>query len=358
MSTDKDEVGLSEEFAGEATMRIAALHQTDSFYTPLEERFERITRLARQAMGVRVASVSLLADDTIWFKSVIGWRVSELPLKDSLQQPMLESGGPLIVPDTHADSRYANLPLVVGKPNFRFYAGYPLRDGDGAIIGAFCVCDVKPRKVDNGLGVILSDLGQLAERELLTTDLWNAQSQLVGKLDTARRQALLDPLTRVWNRRGGLELMEMVQQESIASHEQFAVCLVDLDNFKEINDEHGHGTGDQALRKIAASITASIRPDDVVARYGGDEFFVVLRNATPDICELVAGRICDKVRDTRVRIDDGSLATTVSIGMAVSDAGATTTAASLIERADKALYQTKERGRDGATVWTDEIQPD
>ena len=355
MSTDRDVIGLSRSIAGDATMRIATLHKSGSFHSPLEERFERITRIGKKVMGVRVASVSLITNETLWFKSMNGWSITELPLKDSLQQPMLERGEPLIVPDTHKDLLYKKLPLVVGKPKFRFYAGYPLRDGNGEIIGTFCAFDVKPKNADHGLSEVLSDLGQLAERELLTTDLWNAQSQLVGKLSTARRQALLDPLTRIWNRRGGLELLDIARQESISGHEQFAVCLVDIDHFKAVNDKHGHGVGDQALRKVAASITASIRPDDVVARYGGDEFLVILRDATPGISKLVAERICGKIEETRVRTDDGSLSVTVSLGMAVSHVSESTTATELIERADKALYRTKHRGRNAATVWTDDI---
>ena len=355
MSTDKDVTGLSRSIAGAATMRIATLHKTNSFHTPLEERFERITRIGKKIMGVRVAGVTLITNETLWFKSINGWSITELPLKDSLQQPMLERGEPLIVPDTHKDLLYKKLPLVVGKPKFRFYAGYPLRDGNGEIIGTFCAFDTKPKNADHGLSEALSDLGQLAERELLTTDLWNAQSQLVGKLGTARRQALLDPLTRIWNRRGGLELLDIAQQESISGHEPFAVCLVDIDHFKAINDKHGHGIGDQALRKVAASITASIRPDDIVSRYGGDEFLVILRDATPGICRLVAERICGKIEETRVRTDDGYLSVTVSLGMAVSDVSESTTPTQLIERADTALYRTKHRGRNAATIWTDDI---
>ncbi len=355
MGTDEDSAALSQTLASTGTMRISGIHKLDSFYTPLEERFERIARLGKRALGVRAAGVTLIVNETVWFKSVVGWRVSEMPLKDSLEQPMLDSGGPLIVPDTHNDLRFVKLPLVTGEPKFRFYAGYPIRDSDREIIGTFCAFDVKPKKADDMLAETLSDLGQLAERELLTTDLWNAQSQLVSKLGIARRQALLDPLTRVWNRRGGMELLELVLEESKSSREQFAVCLADIDHFKDINDKHGHGTGDQTLRKIAASITASIRPEDVVSRYGGDEFLVILRDAAPGVCRLVAERICGKIRKTRVRSGNRSLAVTVSLGMALSDASESVTAAQIIEWADKALYHTKHQGRNGATLWPDDI---
>ncbi len=355
MAIDEESAALSQTLAGTATMRIAGIHKSDGFYAPLEERFERIARLGKHAMGVRAAGVTLIENEILWFKSIVGWHVSEMPLKDSLDQPMLDSGEPLIVPDTHNDLRYAKLPLVTGEPKFRFYAGYPIRDSDGEIIGTFCAFDVEPKKADDSLAKSLSDLGQLAERELLTTDLCNAQTQLVSKLGTARRQALLDPLTRVWNRRGGMELLELVLEESKSSGEQFAVCLVDIDQFKDINDKHGHGAGDQSLRKIAASITASVRPDDVVSRYGGDEFLVILRDVTPGICRAVAERVCGRIQKTRMRSDDGSLAVTVSLGTAVSDSNESLTAAKIVERADKALYHTKHHGRNGSTLWPDDI---
>ena len=105
MATDQDSAALSQALAGTGTMRIAGIHKLDSFYTPLEERFERIVRLGKRAMGVRAVGITLIANEILWFKSVVGWRVSEMPLKDSLEQPMLDSGELLIVPDTHNDLR-------------------------------------------------------------------------------------------------------------------------------------------------------------------------------------------------------------------------------------------------------------
>ena len=307
-------------------------------------------------MGVRAAGVTLIADDKLWFKSIIGWRISELPLKDSLEQPMIDSGEPLIVPDTLKDARFAKSPLVTGGPKFRFYAGYPIRDNTGKIIGTFCTFDTRPKKADETLLETLSDLGHLAERELLTADLWDAQSQLVSKLGSARRQALLDTLTRVWNRRGGVELLDSLLQESETSGERIAVCMVDIDHFKEINDKYGHPVGDQALRKIAASIVASVRPDDIVSRHGGDEFLVILRDAAPEVCRLVAERISASMQKTRLRTRQGSVSVTLSIGMAVTDTGKSMTAKKIIEQADQALYHKKQSGRAGATLYPDDIR--
>jgi len=356
MAVEDDSTALSESLASKATMRIAGIRKLTGFYTPLEERFERISRLGKQALGVRAAGVTLITDETLWFKSIVGWRISELLLKDSLELPMLESGEPLVVLDTRKDDRFAKSPLVTGGPKFRFYAGYPIRDVDGEIIGTFSAFDTEPKQADERLMETLSDLGHLAERELLTKELWDAQNQLVSKLGSARRQALLDTLTRVWNRRGGMELLDSLLEEAKSSGEQFAVFMIDIDLFKDINDKYGHPVGDQALRKIAASIVASVRPDDIVSRYGGDEFLVILRDAAPDHCRLVAARISSNIEKTRLRTRTGSVSVTLSIGMAVTDAGSSITAAKIIERADQALYHTKHSGRDGATLYPDDIR--
>jgi len=346
---------LTRSLASTATVRLAGLHKMAIFYTPLEERFERISRLGRQAMGVRVAAVSLVTAEKQWFKSVIGWRVSELPLKDSLCLPVIEKGEPLIVHDTHDDPRFASSRLVKSGPKFRFYAGYPIRDADGIVIGTFAVFDVRPKQPDAALMETLIDLGQLAERELITADLWDAQDQLVTKLGEARRQALLDTLTRVWNRRGGNELLDMMLERSRKSYEQFSICVIDIDSFKEINDANGHTVGDQVLRKTAASIVASVRPEDIVSRYGGDEFLVILRDAGPEVARRVAKRIRNSLRRGALPLRSGDLNVTLSIGIVVNDPADDITSEQMIDRADQALFHTKRNGRDGVTLYPDDI---
>ncbi len=347
---------LTQSLASTATVRLASLHKMAIFYTPLEERFERISRLGKRAMGTRVAAVSLVTKDKQWFKSALGWRVSELPLEESLCRHVIMAGEPLIVPDTLADERFADSRFVSAGPKFRFYAGYPIKDADGRLIGTFCVMDVKPKKWDAGLAATLHDLGQLAERELVTADLWDAQSQLVAKLGEARRQALLDTLTRVWNRRGGLELLDMMLDRSQKSYEQFALCMIDIDNFKSVNDAHGHPVGDQVLRQVATGIVGSVRPDDVVSRHGGDEFLVILRDADIAIARSVSERIRSNLRRSPLALRTGNVAVTVSIGFAVNDPTETITADTLVQRADQALYHTKHRGRDGVSAWPDDIR--
>lgn len=356
MEAEGDITALNRSLASTATVRLAGIHKMQAFYTPLEERFERLSRLGVRAMGVRVAAVSLITQEKQWFKSVVGWRISELPLADSLCRTVVESGEPLVVLDTLKDARFASSRLVVKGPKFRFYAGYPIKDADGRVLGTFCTFDVKPKKPNPALMTVLEDLGVLAERELVTADLWDAQTQLVAKLGEARRQALLDTLTRVWNRRGGIELLEMMLERARKTYEQFAVCVVDVDLFKDVNDQHGHATGDDVLRKIAASLVGSVRPDDIVARYGGDEFLLVLRDAGADVCRLVSERVRARLQSAPIRTRTGCVKVTLSIGMALNDPNENVTAEKIIERADQALYHIKNKGRDQACLYPDDIR--
>ena len=342
---------MSRSLAGTHTLKLARIHQLDPFYTPLEERFERLTRLGRRALEAPVVAITAVRDNRQWFKSVVGWQVSELPLEDGLCGPIIGDGQPRIVSDTLADPLFAKKAIVIGPPKFRFYAGYPLRDASEMTVGTYCVFDTKPRETDEHFAKLLADMGQLAERELLTTDLCDAQTQLIAKLSEARRQAMFDVLTRVWNRRGGLELLEMALNGADKEKEGFSICLLDIDNFKQINDQYGHPVGDQVLRKIASNIVASVRPHDIVCRYGGEEFLTILRGAGLEHCAEIAERIRTNIRALPIRTREATMPMTVSIGVAVQSPDNDITAEQLIKHADQALYKSKHRGRDRVTVW-------
>ncbi len=342
---------MSRSLAGTLTLQLASIHQLDPFYTPLEERFERLTRLGRTALDLPVVAITAVRENRQWYKSVVGWQISELPLDDGLCGPIIEDGQPRIVADTLTDPLFAKKAIVTGAPNFRFYAGYPLRDASGMTVGTYCGFDTKPRETDEHFAKLLSDMGQLAERELLTTDLCNAQTQLIAKLSEARRQAMFDVLTRVWNRRGGMDLLELAVNGADQDKEGFSICLMDIDNFKKINDQYGHPVGDQVLRKIAASIVASVRPHDIVCRYGGEEFLTILRGAGEEHCTEIAERIRINIQALPIRTREGTVPMTVSIGVAVRSSNDDITAEQLIEHADQALYQSKQRGRDRVSVW-------
>ena len=344
---------LSRTIASTATLKLANMHALDPFYTPLEERFERITRLARRALGTRVAAITVVEGERQWFKSVIGWQVTELPISDSPCVEVLRSGRPSIISNTLDDLHLMNNRYVHEHPRFRFYAGYPIFDSSGATVGTFCALDTCSRRTDASFATALSDLGELAQRELFALELNRAQSEIVAKLDRARRQAMFDPLTRLWNRRGGLDLLTTALQDAVNSDRPLGVCVADIDNFKQVNDQFGHRIGDHVLRRAASSIVASVRPDDIVCRFGGEEFLVVIRDVDEPTCMAIARRIREGIRGIPVWAGKTIVPATFSIGVAIRQPNESISPSRLIERADQALYRSKQEGKDRVTIGRD-----
>lgn len=342
---------LNRTFADTQTLRIAELHTLDVFFTPLEARFDRITRLARKALRVQAAAITLVDQERQWFKSVDGWDVRELPRSRSLCSQTVEKGEPIIVKDLLKDPEYASHPMVAKGPKFRFYAGFPLVDPSGTVIGTFCVFDTKPRSITRSDVQSLWDAGESAQKELLTNELREAQQQLIKKLGTARRQANLDELTRVWNRRGGLDLMTDMLEIANSDNQSLAVCMIDLDKFKEANDNFGHRTGDQVLRKVTGMIIGCLRSDDVLCRFGGDEFLLVLANPKHDDLKSILERIRDRVNEFPIETREGSVAMTLSIGAALwKPYQREISRDNFIELADKALMTAKRSGKNSVEI--------
>ena len=350
MGKDKEESALTRTLASTATIKLAKLHALDPFYTPLEERFERLTRLARRALSVPIAAITIVQGDRQWFKSVAGLEITELPTAKSLCGAVLKEGKPVIVKDALEDLDLMSNPLVLGEPKIRFYAGHPIKDSDGKTIGTFCVMGMKPRTPDTDFGPTLADLGEMTQRELFSVELNNAQSELVAKLGEARRQAMFDPLTRLWNRRGGIDLLNKALDEALRHDYTLGICLADIDNFKSVNDQYGHQVGDEVLSRIARKIVGSVRPQDLVCRYGGDEFLVIVHDVDQKDCAEIAERVCDGIRSAPVRTREGTARVTLSIGIAMRNRGDGITTHGLIEKADQALYSSKRAGRDRVSI--------
>jgi diguanylate cyclase (GGDEF)-like protein len=336
---------LTKTIASTATLKIANIHSRDLFYTPIEERFERITRVARRALQVPVAAISLLNEDKQWFKSAAGWGVSELPRDQAICKLTLETNDFVAIADTLKDSRVATLNVVVSAPKFRAYAGFPLVDEHGGAVGTFCVFDLKPREFTAADRQSVVDLAAMAQRELLSDELSSAHAALTSKLGMARREALMDPLTHLWNRRGASVLLKGAFTTADQRGTPITLALLDLDNFKRVNDNHGHHTGDEVLRRVASRLLSSVRGDDAICRLGGDEFLVLMTDTDANIASRVAERIRHMITDTAIPTRDGAVPMSVSVGFTVRQPRDNSTVEALLERADKALMQSKASGR-------------
>jgi diguanylate cyclase (GGDEF)-like protein len=343
---------LTKTIASTATLKIANIHSRDLFYTPLEERFERITRVARRALQAPVAAISLLNEDKQWFKSAAGWGISELPRDQAICKLTVESGEYITIGNTLEDPRVANLGVVVSAPKFRAYAGFPLVDEHGGAVGTFCVFDLKPRDFTAADRQTVLDLAAMAQRELLSDELSSAHAALTSKLGMARREALMDPLTHLWNRRGASVLLKGAFANADQRGTPLALALLDLDNFKRINDTHGHHTGDEVLRRVASRLLSSVRGDDAICRMGGDEFLVLMADTDAKVAARVAERIRRTITDTAVPTRDGAVPMSVSVGFTVRQPRDESAVEALLERADKALMESKAAGRNRVRMTT------
>ncbi len=164
--------------------------------------------------------------------------------------------------------------------------------------------------------------------------------------EEARVRAATDALTGIPNRAYFEDLVELLGRGGRRANDALGILMLDLDHFKAVNDRYGHPAGDEVLRAMGRVLRMTVRVDDVPARYGGEEFVVVLRRATPETAVEIAERLRHAVRV----LDTGAMGigvpVTVSIGVAVG----TSSARSLLERADAALYRAKRLGRDRVEV--------
>jgi len=243
---------------GAETQRLLVLRGLDMLDTLPEERFDRITRLARRVFGVPIALISLVDAERQWFKSRQGLDAPETSREISFCGHVVADDALMIVPDASDDDRFRDNPLVRSEPSIRFYAGCPVRMGGGLPMGTLCLIDRQPRALLPEDVALLRDLAAMVEDELRSLN-----------------DATTDPLTGLSNRRG----FELLAGKSLAMTKRAAMpaalMLFDLDEFKAINDIHGHEIGDRALSDFAKALLKTFRDADVIARLGGDEFCVL-----------------------------------------------------------------------------------
>lgn len=170
---------------------------------------------------------------------------------------------------------------------------------------------------------------------------------LNSELQSARSESDRDGLTGIQNRRAfDRHLADLIARNTMKP-QAFALLMIDIDDFKRINDTYGHLTGDSVLVAVVNKCRQSVRGEDVLARYGGEEFTIILSGASLRNAVKKGRQICEAIATTRYVLEgmpsQETLALTVSIGVSVCRSG--DTAASLVDRADKALYQAKKSGK-------------
>lgn len=307
--------------------RIAMLRSLEILDTPPDERFDRLTRLAKHVFSVPMAVVSLVDTERQWFKSCSGLAVTQTPRDVSFCGHAILGDDLFVIEDAQQDPRFFDNPLVTGEPYVRFYAGFPLTLSGDLRIGSFCIVDTKPRQLDEVQRGLLRDLGRIAEREL-----------------EAVRLAATDDLTGLYNRRGfeamGLKLLRLCKR----AQSRASLLFFDLNGFKQINDGYGHTEGDRAIVGFADVLRASMRETDVLARLGGDEFVALVVDVEPGSETQIIERVQRGVARHN-REEQRGYELRFSVGLASYDVSEEPSVAHLIEVADHAMYVNKRAGK-------------
>lgn len=333
--------------------RLAVLHDYDVLDPGPDTDLDEIAFLASIICETPIALVSLVGRDRQWFKAKVGLTVSSTPRDDAFcAYAILDPDRVTVVPDAADDERFADNALVTGDPHVRFYAGAPLISAGGAALGTLCVIDRTPRTLtpeqEKALEVLSRQVvAQLELRrhvhalerrvdasERYKRALERHRERLEAEVRQTEEQSLTDELTGIANRRALETQLARSRRGAVVS-----LAMIDVDFFKRVNDVVGHRGGDHVLAHVAAVLAAEARESDIVGRYGGDEFMVILPETGTD----GALAVVDRMRQAVATAHGPAAGVTVSIGVAT---GHHDELQHLVDLADEALYRAKQAGRD------------
>lgn len=312
--------------------RARALERYDVLDTGKEEPFENIVSLVQQILQVPICAVSLIDRHRQWFKACRGLDICETPREVSFCTHTIRQADPFIVNDATRHPVFRHNPLVTDEPKIRSYAGIPLRTPDGYNVGTLCAIDTKPRDFDGPGITILKNFAKIVVDEL-----------------ELRQAASRDGLTGVLTRRAWTAQADAEIERSKRYGRRLSLAIMDIDQFKAINDTYGHLAGDRVIRHLAEVVKYLMRRSDFLGRFGGEEFVLMMPEAGRPDALAAAERIRTTFADAAVNLGGGrALTCTTSLG--ISELSDSDTLDTLLGRADRALYDAKETGRNRTAV--------
>lgn len=258
--------------AAQETQRLQTLQRLNILDTPPEERFDRITRLARSTFHVPIALVSLVDENRQWFKSCFGLDVRQTDRNISFCGHAIHSDALLVIENTLIDSRFHDNPLVTGHPNIRFYAGAPLHTSNGDRIGTLCLIDRKPRQLSPEERVRLRQLADIVEVELVSV-----------------RSCSMDVETELSNKKGLLDLADYCLSNCRHQELPLTLAVITVSN-------HAATANRDALVYIAGAFKQRLRETDVLARVAIDKFAVLLVNCEAEEADAILGAYIEAIK--------------------------------------------------------------
>lgn len=256
------------------------------------------------------------------------------PRPDGLTYTVARSGKRIVVPDMRTS------PLFAAMQWRGAIIGMPLKIAQ-RVVGVMTIAYEKPRT--------------FSENELRTLDLLAAQAAIAienaSLYDQVQQLAVTDPLTNIYNRRGFFQIGDSEIERARRFGHPLSALMFDLDYFKQFNDTFGHPFGDKILVALVEVCRRNIRTLDILGRYGGEEFAVLLPETDSATAAQIAERVREAVEKTQMQIDDRVISITISIGVATLHDGVFDLTA-LLDQADQALYRAKQAGRNRVELFT------
>ena len=330
VAADRADEGLVDAFTSLADHgRLTELRGLAILDTPAEQEYDDLAELASALLRSPVAAVNLVDEERHFTKAIVGMpeaRGGSVPNAASFcAATVAEPDGVLVVPDTRADERWRDNPLVTGGPEVGFYAGASILS-NGHRVGVVCAFGTEPREI------------QERERSALQTLARNAAAQLElrRRISHLRDLALTDPLTGLANRTLLFERLRTAIAEREGAGAGVGVLFCDVDRFKDVNDRYGHEVGDRLLCDIADRLQAVAHGTDTVARIAGDEFVLVCPHVGSGAdLDAVLRRVAASLRRGRP-MPDGSPPPRLSVGAVLARDGERPV--EVLRRSDAAMY--------------------
>ncbi len=297
-----------------------------------ELRYRRLFEAAQDGILILDAETGMITDVNPFLIKMLGYSREEF-----MQKRLWEVGAFKDIEASHAAFQ------ALQKNEYIRYDGLPLRAKGGRLVDVEFVSNVY---LVGGEKVIQCNIRDITERK-------QAQDALLKSEALLREQSVRDHLTGVFNRRYMEETLERELLRAARKRLPLGVIMLDVDHFKPFNDTYGHAAGDAILRELGSLLLKHVRGEDIACRYGGDEFIIVLPDASREVTFERAELICEYARQLQIQFEGKTLAKiTLSLGVAIfPDNG--TTSATLLRSVDTALYHAK-RERRGRVVVADQ----
>jgi diguanylate cyclase (GGDEF)-like protein len=261
----------------------------------------------------------------------------EYPLRGGLVGWVLENRKPLLMGNVPRESEQMGISVrIIGKPKSSLsWMGTPILAGD-QLIGIIAIASYQANAFDR---VDLELLENMAHQAAMVID--NAYHHAEVK-----RQSQLDSLTQVYNHGKLLAYLADYARDAQVNKTPLSLIMLDVDFFKHYNDVYGHQVGDQALHRVVSAVRQNVRSSDIVGRWGGEEFVVILPDTHGRQAMQVAERIRLTLRMLAVKLSDGQQVPTPTVSQGIAMFWEAPEAEKLIDLADQRLYIAKARGRD------------